>query len=319
MCEFTINHSLLPMPNNIQLYFENDKKITLPAEDLSKPILVISLENGIPHVHECGGNAECSTCRCLVLDGLENLLPRNEKESELAAKKGFPDNVRLACQTKVTGPARLRRLVLDDDDVEIAEATHSIKSSGVVKDIAIMFTDIRGFTSLSEKYLAYDVVHILNKYFKKMGNAVVQHNGYIDKYIGDGLMVLFGLEKRGAQSTCLAAVNAGLQMLNELDHLNKYLQQHFDTQLKIGIGIHFGKVILGNIGHPDKMQYTAIGDAVNMASRIETATKKAGKPFLISQSLFEMINGQVAVGHPIEMVLPGKSDTHLLYPVKGLL
>src|SRR5260370_25459089 len=126
-------------------------------------LLVISLNHGILHVHACGGHARCSPWRVMIRDGRENALPRNPAEEHLASLKGLEPNVRLACQTHVVGPVRIRRLVLDDKDIQIAVAEES-KSSGREEHLAILFSDIRDFTPFSEQNLPYDVVHMLNRY-----------------------------------------------------------------------------------------------------------------------------------------------------------
>src|SRR5258707_13363466 len=95
-----------------RITYQNE--ITVEEDNLALTLLQVSLKNGIPHVHACGGNARCSTCRVMVLQGLENVLPRNDDEQHLARKKGLEDAIRLACQTHVAGPVRIRRLVLDD-------------------------------------------------------------------------------------------------------------------------------------------------------------------------------------------------------------
>jgi adenylate cyclase len=135
----------------IQINFLEDKIVE--DIDSSKTILQISLQNEIPMIHACGGNARCSTCRVLILDGLENALPRNEAEKELADKKSLEDNIRLSCQTKISGNIKLKRLVIDEEDIEIAVSHNGV--TGREEKIAVMFTDIRGFTSFSEKSLPY--------------------------------------------------------------------------------------------------------------------------------------------------------------------
>src|SRR5262252_8912397 len=101
-----------------RIIYQNET--TVEEEDLGLTLLQISLKHDIPHVHACGGNARCSTCRVMVHDGLENFLPRTEAEQCLTRRKGLEDNIRLACQARLTGPVRVRRLVLDDTDVHVA-------------------------------------------------------------------------------------------------------------------------------------------------------------------------------------------------------
>ncbi|HEO64900.1 MAG TPA: adenylate/guanylate cyclase domain-containing protein, partial [Spirochaetes bacterium] len=149
------------------------------------PILEASLNASIPHTHVCGGQARCSTCRVLILKGLEHVKPRNEKEKRLAAIKGFPQNVRLACQTKITGDIKLRRLVFDDQDINEAvnQGAQSLGEQGQEQHLSILFSDIRSFTSFSEKNLPYDIIHILNRYFEALGHCIDENGGYIDKYM----------------------------------------------------------------------------------------------------------------------------------------
>lgn len=298
-----------------KIHFQNDK--TFEEDDLSLSLLEIALKHKIPHMHICGGNARCSTCRVVIQQGLENVLPRNEIEKKLAENKGMEDNIRIACQTHIKGPVSLRRLVIDDMDADLTR--HQQNKTGREQALAILFSDIRGFTDFSERHLPYDVIHILNRYFQEMGTAVFENHGYIDKYIGDGLMALFGTDDCNASNNCFNAISAAFQMVQSLDKVNQYLKQNFDESFNIGIGIHFGNVVLGNIGHKDKVQLTAIGDTVNVASRIEMETKHANTPILISDTMYDHIKGQVCVGKSLQTRLKGKRDLMTLYEVHGFL
>jgi adenylate cyclase len=285
--------------------------------DLSLSLLDISRKHGIPHASACGGNARCSTCRVLVLDNPENLLPPTEAEARMAGLKGFEDNIRLACQTHLRGPVRIRRLVLDDSDVELAAVTNQ-RSTGKELTLAVLFSDIRNFTPFAESHLAYDVVHILNRYFHRMGSAILRYDGCLDKYIGDGIMALFGLDAAEPRVACEQAVRAALDMLEGLPELNRYLSANFDTSLEIGIGIHVGEVVVGEMGHPRRMQFTAIGDVVNVASRIESATKTFGVKLLISDDVLTHLPGKLRLGKECRTLLKGKSDDVLLHEVLGV-
>jgi adenylate cyclase len=285
--------------------------------DLSLSLLQMSLKNDIQHMHVCGGTARCSTCRVMVLDGLENCLPRNPLEQRLALKKGFDDTIRLACQTRITGDVKLRRLTLDDFDADLA-CYGQIQSSAREAKLAILFSDIRDFTVFSENRLPYDTIHLLNRYFYLMGNAILQNDGFIDKYIGDGIMALFGINTTDGTRACYNAVSAALQMMQELEKLNYYLKRNFDVEFRIGIGIHYGEVVLGELGHPDRRSVTVIGDSVNTASRIESTTKVVGAPLLVSETVREQLGGQLDVGRSFEQHLKGKSGSHKLYEVLTL-
>jgi adenylate cyclase len=300
----------------ITVTYENGTRID--EADVALTILQISLKHGLPHLHECGGHARCSTCRVMIREGLDNVLPRNPPEQRLADARGFEPDIRLACQTHLRGSISLRRLVNDDKDVAVIQSEDG-RSTGCERAIAILFSDIRDFTPFAEANMPYDVVHILNRYFLVMGDAVLENGGTIDKYIGDGMMALFGVDGGKPRDLCLAAVRTGLRMLDDLANLDRYLKEHFNVEFHIRIGMHFGDVVVGRMGHPRNMQYTAIGDAVNMASRIESAVKGTGASLLVSESVYSHVKDDVQTGIVTKAELKGKHGTHRLYEVVGLV
>ena len=287
--------------------------------DTITPILHASLQNGIPHAHVCGGNARCSTCRVLILDGLENLCPRNEKEQKMALRRNFSPNVRLACQTTLRGDVVLRRLVLDEEDrllVDQEVANAAPRSVGEERLLAILFSDIRDFTAFSEAHLPYDVIHALNRYFNRVGAIIGQFHGQIDNFMGDGVMALFGVDDPA--NATLNAVRAGLEMLRAVEDMEPYFESTFKTHIRIGVGVHYGEAVLGAIGTGDRRRLTAIGDAVNVASRVESANKDAGTSFLISQRAYQQLGDQVITGRSVELPLKGKTGIFLLHEVTAL-
>jgi adenylate cyclase len=296
------------MPN---IYYLPDEQ-TIDA-DPKDTILQTSLYAEIPHMHVCGGFARCSTCRVLISDGTEFCSPRTVHEQILARKLHLPDNIRLACQTRANGDIHLRRLVLDSEDAELAERQISYGAIGEEKPVAILFADIRGFTKASESMLPYDIIYLLNRYFQRMNIVVTQHGGIINNYMGDGFMALFGLEDIGNPAE--TSVRAGLAMLEQIEQLNHSLAVLSQHPLRIGIGIHYGWVVFGNIGTVDSANMTAIGDAVNFASRIESTTKRVGASLLVSQAVYDHIQSKaIAKPHP-DIELAGKSGKYTLYEI----
>ena len=291
---------------------------TVLEDDLDQSLLQISLAHEIAHIHACGGNARCSTCRVMVLDHAENVLPRNQAEQDLARKRGFEPNIRLACQMRLCGDVTLRRLVLDDADADLILAQTGVTTGREAK-VAVLFTDLRNFTPLTEKTLPYDVVHVLNRYFMTCGEAVVNHGGHIDKYIGDAVMALFGIHGEPAEVACGKAVRAALEMIDGMARMNDWMVRSFghETGVRMGIGIHYGDVILGEFGHPQKVQFTAIGDVVNIASRLESTTKYAGVEMIISEEVMEHVGDIVTAKGPFQAGLKGKSGSANLYEVTG--
>ena len=296
----------------VKINFVGDKEVLTKS---NVPILKASLDAGIPHTHVCGGRAKCSTCRVIVTEGLLKCNPRNEIEAKLAHAKGFTPEVRLACQTKVSGDVSLRRLVLDAEDIsEAIKQKMSISGEGGREArVSILFSDIRSFTSFAEKALPYDIIHILNRYFDTIGQYIDNNGGYIDKYMGDGIMVIYGLDEKSKEHPALFAVQSAYKIMTALKDFNVYLKAHFNHEFKIGIGIHTGDVIVGNLGFHKKKEFTAIGDTVNTASRIESLTKSAGTPVLVSEETYILVKENYKWGKQYKAKVKGKEKPITVY------
>ncbi|MBL7177852.1 MAG: adenylate/guanylate cyclase domain-containing protein [Desulfobacteraceae bacterium] len=299
-----------------EIFSQTDNKTICASPDST--ILEATLKAKINHMHVCGGNARCSTCRVYIMDGLSNCLSRNEKEKQLAEKLGFPQNIRLACQTKISGNITIRRPVVDDLDVAIILKQFGNAPGtklGQEKDLAILFTDIENYTQFAEAFPAYDVVHVLNRYYQTMNEIIVQHKGVISDVAGDGILALFGVIE-DSKNPVFDAINAVRAMNTALMQFNEYLNQMYDRSFGIRAGINFGKVIVGNFDTGMMSKISAIGDAVNLASRIETANKDFGTQLLISQSAKEEIKGVVETHKMYRARLKGKSGEYVLYEVE---
>jgi len=298
-----------------EIFSQTDNKRIFASPDST--ILEATLKAKINHMHVCGGNARCSTCRVYVVDGLSNCLPRNEKERLLAKQLGLPQDIRLACQTKISGNITIRRPVVDDLDREIILKQFGDVSGtklGQEKDLAILFTDIEKYTQFAEAFPAYDVVHVLNRYYQTMNEIIVQHKGIISDVVGDGILALFGVMEDN-KNPVLDAINAVQRMNAALVKFNEYLNQMYDRSFMIRAGINFGKVIVGNFDTGMMSKISAIGDEVNLASRIETANKNFGTKLLISQSAFEEVQGLVKTHKMYRSGLKGKSGEYVLYDI----
>jgi adenylate cyclase len=289
--------------------------------DEGETILLAGLRANIPHAHICGGGARCSTCRVIILEGLENCAPRNPEEQAIAEMLRFDPKVRLACQTVVKGNIKLRRLVTDvNEDVDLNSLyINGVEPCpiGVEKYILILFSDIQGFTPFAENLLPYDVIHALNLYFQKVGEIISGYGGIINNYMGDGFMALFEADDP-AEGT-LRAVKAGLDMFEAVQKLKPYFEEIYNKSFQIRIGLHFGQVVAGKLGSPGNKKMTVIGDSVNLASRIEAANKQAGTQFLISDAAYALVKKEVQVGQRVRLTLPGKSGEYNLYEVVGLM
>ena len=167
-------------------YNEDNQEQIVVQQKKGGTILEAALHNKIEHYHVCGGKARCTTCRIYVLNGCENLAPRTEAEMKIAQDKKWSDNIRLACQTKVLDDVTIKRLVVDDVDVDLARSEGNITKPANERSLAVMFCDVENFTHFAATHLhnPYDVIHLLNRYYKEIGEPIVSNRGYIDKYLG---------------------------------------------------------------------------------------------------------------------------------------
>ena len=297
---------------------EGNSDVLVQAEQ-GQSVLAAALASGVRHYNICGGHARCSTCRVRVLDNPAGLSPRSGPEETMASQLHWGDEIRLACQARVTGPAVVERLVLDDIEADLVSrlgAGH--KTSAREQSVAIMFMDLTGFTTLSEKALAYDVVHLLNSYYREVGDAIVDNRGWIDKYLGDGIMALFGLQGGDPEDFCVAAARAALEGIARVKMLSQVAKKQFGVELFLRIGIHYGVAVVGEMGHPLHMQQTAIGDAVNIAQRLESAAKDVGADLLVSNDLLDQCNGRLLVGQRGLRQLKGRGEPTGIAEVIGL-
>lgn len=301
------------------LRFREEHSDVFVKAEPGQSVLEAALASGVRHYNICGGHARCSTCRVRVLANPEGLSPRSVLEEMMAAQLRWGDEIRLACQARVTGPAVVERLVLDDIEADlVSRLGASRKASGREQGVAIMFMDLAGFTTLSEKALAYDVVHLLNSYYREVGDAILHNRGWIDKYIGDGIMALFGLQGGNPEDFCVAAVRAAMEGITRVKMLSQVAKKQFGVDLSLRVGIHFGVAVVGEMGHPMHMQQTAIGDAVNIAQRLESTAKDVGADLLVSKDLMEQTNGQLLAGRTGLRQLKGRGEPTEFVEVIGL-
>jgi class 3 adenylate cyclase/nitrite reductase/ring-hydroxylating ferredoxin subunit len=281
-------------------------------------LLEAALKTKLPLTHICGGKAKCSTCRIWILEGLEECPSRSEAEETLADKLGLDRHIRLACQLRPTADLAFRRLVLDETDTIIASQINRDRhtNSGELKNVAVFFSDVADFTHISENLTPYDVMYILNRYFAQVGEVIESNFGYIDKFVGDGLMAIFGVDDQ--EDAPLRALNAGLQSLAVVDRMKPFFKTMYDFDFDIRIGIHWGEAVIGSLGSPGHERLTAIGDVVNVASRVEASNKEAGTRFLITEALYEQVKDDVDVSDFIRVRLRGTTDRVTLYEIEKL-
>ena len=247
-------------------------------------LLEISRMSKISHAAVCGGRARCSTCRVRIEHGSSPLPPPSFPESVTLGSIRAPENVRLACQIYPQGDLVVTRLMNADRTGPETAALEEADAGGVEKKLAVMFVDLRHFTRLSEKRLPFDIVFILNEFFGVVGAAITENGGRIDKFIGDGLLAVFG-EVNGIEAGCRDALQTARAIDLALDKINAKLEVEIGSPLEVGIGIDAGPLLLGRIGFGQSLDFTVIGSAVNVASRLEGLAKEKSFQIMFSRQV----------------------------------
>jgi adenylate cyclase len=276
-------------------------------------ILEASRIGNIPHAAVCGGRGRCSTCRVRILAGDATLPPPSVEELRVLARVGASPGTRLACQARPQGYVKVVPLLPPTATSRQAQAQADFHS-GKEREIAVLFADIRGFTEFSEQRLPYDVVFLLNRYFRAMGEAVIAAGGHLDKFIGDGVMALFGVDGQPGGdgrpgNAATQALEAARRMSINLAEMNASFGDELKAPLRIGIGIHYGPAIVGEMGFGNIQTLTAVGDTVNTASRLENATKELKCQLVVSEALVQAAGLSGAIGEIHEIELRGRAAT----------
>jgi adenylate cyclase len=270
-------------------------------------LLEISRQNNIAHTSVCGGRARCSTCRVRIDAGSTHLHAPDFAEAVTLGAIKAPAGVRLACQLRPTMPVTVTRLVLPKAAAPKRAAANSAEEQGVEKTLAVMFLDVRGFTKLSEKRLPYDVVFLLNQFFAALGDAIQSEGGWIDKYMGDGLLAVFGRET-GTEAGCRSAIAAAAKIDLALDKINAELGSEVDEPIQVGIGLHVGPMVVGRIGHPETAAITVIGKTVNAGARLEAMTKELKCQLVVSKECANLAGYQFSTLTPMTVDVRGLTE-----------
>lgn len=298
-------------------FLGKDEPITLTAEN--KSVLDYAIEARLPHLHECGGHGMCTTCRVRVLFGGENLSDPSEAEKTYREERQWTNDIRLACQAIPSGGDILvERLISSSAEINGLQVENVPVGIGEETELIVLFCDMRNFTTLSERQTNFDMAHILNRFFTVMGDAVLMNNGLIYQYAGDEIVALFGVGSEDKVQASQDAIRAAIGMTYAVERLNKWDLKHFDASIDIGVGLHFGRVFIGNVGHPQHKQFAVIGDSINITSRIQNKNRELGTRVLISKALLDVLPEQtVRLGKTSTVALKGKSEAFELFEVEG--
>jgi adenylate cyclase len=284
--------------------------ITAPV---GRSILEAIRDEGIPHASVCGGRARCTTCRVRVGDGLADLAPPSRVEAQALSRIEAPPNVRLACQCRPTRDIAVTPLLPPNVGPSSALQPRS-GAQGRERPIVAMFVDLRDSTRLGEGRLPYDVVFIMNQFFAEMHAALRATGGYYAQFRGDGLLALYGLESP-LPAACRAALQGAAEMQARIEQLNTNLAADLGEPLRIGIGIHAGVAIVGTMGPPDAPIYSAIGDMVNTAARLEGMTKAYGCVLVVSETALREAGLEPGGANLHQVRVRGKNERLAVYAV----
>ncbi len=266
----------------ITLSYGNGRTVRVP-KGLS--VLEASLRNNVPHASVCGGRARCSTCRIRVIGDCDTLPEPSKREAFVLNRVGAGADpaIRLACQLRPEADLSFFQIFLP----QITAATLRTSSPariGEERYLVSMFVDMRGSTKLAEKRLPFDTVFIVNRFLGAVSKAVIDCGGQPNQFVGDGQLALFGLGTN-PQTACRQALRAAAMIAANVDELNQFLKHDLREPIRFGVGIHGGEVIIGDIGYRDHIVFTALGDAVNVAARLQDMTKSLACEVVFSEEV----------------------------------
>ena len=270
-------------------------------------------------------------------------------EDENDRQQYYPDQILISCagesqsinlsinsMTDATDPNKVNGALVVMEDIssakqvknlmyrymtpEVAEALLASGDTGLGgkrKNVSVLFSDIRSYTTLTEKLQAEEVVVMLNKYFEVMVDVVFEYGGTLDKYIGDALMAVFG-SPAPLEDHAWCAMQTAVKMRSELDKFNDDRIANGELPISIGMGIHSDQVVSGNIGSSKRMELTSIGDGVNLASRLEGASKQYGTDLIISDNTYKDYKDRLYVRELDFITVKGKSEPVIVYELVGI-
>ena len=266
----------------------------------------------VAHASVCGGRGRCTTCRVKIDQGIDNLEPAAELEQLALKRINAAPNVRLACQARLIGDVSLTQLLPVDASLRLAQPAGGV--TGEEKQVIAMFVDLRDSTKLAEYKLPYDVLFILNEFFTQMSKSLQLTNGHYAQFAGDGLMALYGL-KTDLRTGCINALKGAKDMLDRIDALNDKMQSELNSPLMAGIGLHCGEAIVGSMGPPTSPNYSAIGDNINIAARLEAQTKNLECKVLISNEVIEQSGLEYDHLASTEVSIRGRESGMTVFPI----
>ena len=290
---------------SIELTYPGGEVIRVPR---GWSVLEASRAHGIAHLALCGGRARCSTCRVHVTGNPAHCPPPLRIEQRTLERISAPPGVRLACQLRPTGDIGVTPLLAPAS----ADAPHT--QFGVEREVVVLFVDLRRWTSLSEQQLPHDLAYLLDRYFAAVGDAVREAGGIPNQFIGDSVMAIFGMDN-DSESACRQALAAARGIETRMETTNESMRRDFGHSMEFGMGIHAGRAAVGEVGYQDTRTFTAVGDAVNTASRLQELCKDYGVRLVISDRVAQGAGLDTSVLAAHMLAIRGRSSELCIYAI----
>ncbi len=266
-------------------------RLTYPDRAIRVPkgltVLEASYRHHVPHANVCGGKGRCSTCRIRIVGDRSGLPEPSAREAFVLERVGASGDpaVRLACQLRPSRDITIVPLLPPQVGTSFVHSKTRIHP-GEERYIVSMFVDMRGSTQMAADQLPFDTVFIVNRFLGAISQAVIRSGGKVNQYLGDGLLALFGVDT-DPQSACRQALKAAAMVAKNVEHLNQQLAETERNVIRFGIGINGGEVIIGDVGHGENIAFTALGDAVNVAARLQDMSKELESEVVISDEVYQ--------------------------------
>ena len=279
-------------------------------------VLEASRSHGIAHVSICGGRARCSTCRVRVIGAPEHIGEPGRDEQRTLERVRAPADVRLACQLRPRGSIEVTPLFAP---LPNEGRPAPVGSFGRERDVAILFVDLRRWSGLSERQWPFDLAYVLDRYFATVGAAVRESGGVPNQFIGDSVMAIFGLDC-DLPTACRQALHATALIGQRMDAWSEGFEAQFGQRLEFGMGLHAGRAAVGEVGYLETTTFTAIGEVVNTASRLQDHSKTAASRLVVSLFAAQQAGIADAMGAPESLTVRGRSEPlEVLYPQSEIL
>lgn len=271
-------------------------------------VLEASRAHGIAHLALCGGRARCSTCRVRVHSEGTPLPPPSRDERATLARVHAPATVRLACQLRPSGDVHITPLFSGRRSTPIAAQGHE-------QEVVVLFVDLRQWSVLAERQWPVDLSWVLERYFTLVGRAVQDCGGMANQFIGDSVMAIFG-RNTDVSTAARQAVQAAASIDAQMQAWSTSFAEQFGQQLDFGMGLHAGNVLLARVGFADNTTFTAVGEVVNTASRLQEYSKVMHARLVLSAYVAQLAQADGGLGAVQSVQIRGRVEPLDIYHVQ---